>query len=149
VTTLDEVLVHQPPMRLLDRIVEVSENAIVAEAIVRADNPFFEAGHGLPAYIGLEMMAQAIAAIDGYKRHVDGEPAKIGFLLGCRRYAPSKAFLEEDARLRISAAMVFHDNAMFAFDCSIEQGGAELATANLKVYAPADPAAFLGGQPAA
>ena len=65
---IDEFIVHRPPMRLLDRIISISENDALAETVVRSDNPFFEPGRGLPAYVGLEMMAQAIAAIDGRKR---------------------------------------------------------------------------------
>ena len=98
---IDEFIVHQPPMRLLDRIVSISENDALAETIVRPDNPFFEPGRGLPAYVGLEMMAQAIAAIDGQKRSASGLPANIGFLLGCRRYVSKRASFAENEKLTV------------------------------------------------
>ena len=142
---IDEFVAHRPPMRLLDRIIAISENEAVAETVVRADNPFFEPGRGIPAYVGLEMMAQAIAAIDGMKRQNSGLPAKIGFLLGCRRYAVRRASFEENTRLTIAAKMVFGDGAMFAFDCRIDDERGEVATAGMKVYAPNDPQAFLAG----
>jgi predicted hotdog family 3-hydroxylacyl-ACP dehydratase len=142
---IDEFLVHRAPMRLLDRIIAVSESDAVAETIVRADNPFFEPGRGLPAYVGLEMMAQAIALIDGGKRRKNGLPANIGFLLGCRRYATKRATFAEDEKLTVTASVVFGDGAMFAFDCRLDDEQGEVATANLKVYAPADPQAFLSG----
>jgi hypothetical protein len=41
--------------------------------------------------------------------------------------------------------MVFGDGAMFAFDCRLDDDQGQVATANLKVYAPADPRAFLDG----
>ncbi len=148
VPAIDDLIAHRPPLRLLDRVIAVSEKTILAETIVRSDNVFFVPGEGLPAYVGLEMMAQAIAAIDGMKCHNRGEQPKIGFLLGCRRYVSRLAALQEGARLSISAEVVFQDNAMFAFDCRIDHDGEELVSANLKVYAPADPLAFLGGQPA-
>ncbi|HWY14484.1 MAG TPA: hypothetical protein VNX86_05000 [Rhizomicrobium sp.] len=141
--SIDELIVHRPPMRLLDRIVACSESEVVAEACVRADNLFFESGRGLPAYVGLEMMAQAIAVIDGKKRQNNGQPAKIGFLLGCRRYAPRTAIFAEGTLLTVSAKKVFDDGAMFAFDCRIDDEEGEVAIANLKVYAPADPSGFL------
>ena len=140
---VDELIVHRPPMRLLHRIVACSESEVVAEACVRADNLFFEPGRGLPAYVGLEMMAQAIAAIDGKKRQNSGQPAKIGFLLGCRNYASRDASFAEGTRLTVSAKMVFDDGAMLAFDCRIDDEQGEVVTANLKVYAPADPSGFL------
>ncbi|HEX4081052.1 MAG TPA: hypothetical protein VHX61_19485 [Rhizomicrobium sp.] len=140
---IDDLIVHRLPMRLLDRIISLSEGEVVADAVVRPDNPFFEPGRGLPAYVGLEMMAQAIAALDGEKRRNSSRPAKIGFLLGCRRYMSRVPIFAEGTRLTVRAKMVFEDNEMLAFDCGIEDSNGALATANLKVYAPADPLAFL------
>ena len=131
-------------MRLLDRMIEVSDSAAIAETVVSAVSPLFVPGRGMPAYTGLEMMAQAIAAIDGMKRKMDGLPPKIGFLLGCRRYSVRCADFEEGKRLKIVVKMVFSDGEMFAFECRIddEDGGA-LAKANMSVYAPANPLAYL------
>jgi predicted hotdog family 3-hydroxylacyl-ACP dehydratase len=140
---IDEFIVHRSPMRLLDRIVSVSENDAVAETVVRSDNPFFEPGRGLPGYVGLEMMAQAIALIDGHKRRSSGLPVNMGFLLGCRRYVSKRASFSENEKLTVVASKVFGDGAMFAFDCRLDDEQGEVATANLKVYAPADPQAFL------
>jgi predicted hotdog family 3-hydroxylacyl-ACP dehydratase len=142
--SLDELVSHRPPMRFLDRMISVSDSEAVAETLVRADNPLFVAGAGLPGYAGLEMMAQAIAAIDGMKRKAGGLPPKIGFLLGCRRYSVLCADFAEGMRLRIVAKMVFTNGEMFNFECRIEdETGKELALASMNVYAPADPAAFL------
>jgi predicted hotdog family 3-hydroxylacyl-ACP dehydratase len=141
---LDELISHRPPMRFLDRIVSVSDKQAVAETLVTADNPLFVRGRGLPAYAGLEMMAQAIATIDGMKRKLDGLPPKIGFLLGCRRYIVRCPIFDENMRLKIFADTVFDDGAMFAFECRIDdENGAALAHANMNVFAPADPGAFL------
>ncbi len=141
---LDELVAHRPPMRLLDRMIEVSDSAAIAETVVRADNPLFVPGFGLPAYTGLEMMAQAIAAIDGMKRKMHGLPPKIGFLLGCRRYSVRCVEFREGIRLTVAANMVFSDGEMFAFSCRIDgEDGGELAAANLSVFAPADPLAYL------
>jgi predicted hotdog family 3-hydroxylacyl-ACP dehydratase len=141
--SIDELVVHRPPMLLLDAILSLTDSEVVAEAHVRASNPFFEQGRGLPAYVGLEMMAQAIAALDGEKRRNSGRPAKIGFLLGCRRYVSEVSSFAEETRLMVRAKMVFEDSEMLSFDCSIENSNGALAMANLKVYGPADPLAFL------
>src|SRR5271166_2276358 len=104
---IEELIAHRPPMRLLDRIIAVSEKNVLAETVVRADNPFFESGRGLPAYVGLEMMAQAIAAIDGMKRRSGGLRPEIGFLLGCRRLVSRRESFGENEKLTIAAEMVF------------------------------------------
>ncbi len=141
---LDEFVAHRPPMRFLDRIIAVDEAEAVAETIIRPNNPLFVAGRGLPAYAGLEMMAQAIAAIDGMKRRQEGLPPKIGFLLGCRRYSVNCTHFGENMRLRITAKMIFSDGEMFAFECRIDDGdGGPLAQGNMNVYAPANPKALL------
>jgi len=84
--SLDELVAHRPPMRFIHRVLSISDGEAVVEATVGPDNPLWIPGRGLPAYAGVEMMAQAIAAIDGMKRKLEGLPPKIGFLLGCRGF---------------------------------------------------------------
>jgi len=82
------------------------------------------------------------------KRRNTGAPPKIGFLLGCRRYTVRPIYFADGVKLTASAKMVFTDGAMFSFECRIDdEDGAELAKANMNVYAPADPKAFLAGAP--
>src|SRR2546426_3960121 len=76
---------HSGPMVLLDRVVSVDEESLCAEVLIRADSMFCAAG-GVGAWVGLEYMAQAIAAYAGYGARLRGAPVKIGFLLGSRRY---------------------------------------------------------------
>lgn len=142
--SIDDFVVHRPPMRLLHRVISVTENDALAEMTVTPDNPFFEPGRGLPAYVGLEMMAQAIAIIDGAQRRNNGLPAKLGFLLGCRRYLSRCASFAPGLRLMIAATKVFGEGDMLAFDCRIDDDGGEVAVANIKVYAPTNPQSFLG-----
>lgn len=143
---VDDVLLHRPPMRFLDRIISITEDEAIAETDVSPANPLFIPGRGLPAYAGVEMMAQAIASIDGMKRHIGGLPPKIGFLLGCRKYSVRAAEFPEGMRLRIIVNKVFSDGEMFSFECRIDdEEGGEVARANMNVYAPHDPRKFLEG----
>ena len=141
---LDDLIAHRAPMRFLDRMIAIGTEEALAETVVTTGNPLFVPGRGLPAYTGLEMMAQAIASIDGFKRLQSGQAPKIGFLLGCRRYTVDRADFAEGTKLRIGAKMVFGDGEMFAFECRIDgEDGAEIAKANMSVYAPKDPEKFL------
>ena len=106
-------------MRLIDRVIAVSETHALAEAVIGPDHPFIVAEEGVPAYVGLEMMAQTIAAVDGLIRRNSGKPPKIGFLLGCRRYRADRSYFRLGESLRISADLVFTDGAMFSFECQI------------------------------
>lgn len=141
--SLDALIAHRLPMRLIDAALEVSPDGASAEVTVRADNPLFVPGRGVPAYVGLELMAQTIGLIDGLKCYLDGVPAKVGFLLGCRRYSVEMDYFPEGMRLVISVGMVFNGGEMFMFECQIAgEDGRVIATANLNVYAPRDPRKF-------
>ena len=37
---IDQLIVHRPPMRLLDGIVQISELKAVAAVLIKRDNPF-------------------------------------------------------------------------------------------------------------
>ncbi|MGA7710626.1 MAG: hypothetical protein WCA81_01895 [Rhizomicrobium sp.] len=141
---LDELIAHRPPMLLLDRVISVSDSEAVAELTVRRENPLFVVGRGVPAYVGLELMAQTIALIDGARCKRTGLPPRIGFLLGCRRYSANCAEFALGARLVCIVQMVFSGGDMYSFEGRIEDGeGHALATAILTVYAPRNPQAFL------
>ena len=60
---LEEVMHHRRPMLLLDRVAEFSPLVLRAEVTITSDSEFFSAPHGVPAWIGVEYMAQAIAAL--------------------------------------------------------------------------------------
>jgi predicted hotdog family 3-hydroxylacyl-ACP dehydratase len=141
---LDDLIAHRPPMRLLDRAIAISAEEAVAELTVRQDNPLVVAGRGMPAYVGLELMAQTIALIEGQRCYRDGVPPKIGFLLGCRRYDVSCSEFALGMRLVVSVKMVFCGGDMYSFEARIcDAEGQVLATATLNVYAPKNPEAFL------
>ena len=66
VTTLAvaELLPHDPPMVLIDKVLSYDENSLVAEVAIRPDSAFCGA-NGVPGWVGIEYMAQAIAAHAG------------------------------------------------------------------------------------
>ena len=90
VETLDirRFLPHSGVMVLLDRLLEVGPEELRAEVTIRPDSVFCD-GHDVPGWVGVEYMAQAIAAYAGYTAQLRGETVKIGFLLGTRRYEAS------------------------------------------------------------
>jgi predicted hotdog family 3-hydroxylacyl-ACP dehydratase len=127
---------HRRQMLLVDRLLEASETHAVGEVAISEASGFFRPGRGVPAYVGLEYMAQTVAAFDGARRIKSGEPPAIGFLLGTRRYASKVKYFLADTTLTIRADMVFSESGMAAFDCAIEAFGEEIVTASLNVYRP-------------
>src|SRR5574341_117665 len=83
------LLPHSGPMVLLDRVIAADEESLCAEVRIRQNSLFCNAG-GVGAWVGLEYMAQAIGAYAGYAAKLRGDPIRIGFLLGTRRYQCSQ-----------------------------------------------------------
>ena len=133
-------------MVLLDRVVEIGEDHIVAELKVRDDGLFSSPDHTVPAWVGLEYMAQAIAAFSGYRRKCRGEEIGLGFLVGTRHYLCSVGCFPCGILLRVRAEKIIEaSNEMSVFDCVIE-GDNIHAASKLNVLLPQDSKKFLAGK---
>lgn len=136
-------LPHDAPMALIDEIVSVSEGSL--EAVV-AIHPAcqFAAQDGVPVWVGVEYMAQGIAAFGAVLARSRGEPVKIGFLVSARRVSCAVDSFNFGDRLRVVVQEVhMPDDGLATFDCRIVQDGDELMTARINVYQPADPIKYL------
>lgn len=139
------ILPQTGQMRLLSRVLEGDATSIVVEADISPDNLFF-IGSGVGGWVGIEYMAQAVAAWAGWRAALRGEPPKVGFLLGSRQYQCSRDEFFTGETLRIEAQqLLWGENGLGQFDCRIEIGGEVVATAALTVFEPADSAAFIQG----
>lgn len=142
-----ETLVPQSGrMVLLDRVLEVGDDHIVAELNVRDDGLFSNAEQHVPAWVGLEYMAQAIAAYSGYHRKCRGEAIGLGFLLGTRYFECSVGSFPCGAKLTVRAEKIIEAaNDMSVFDCTIS--GQDInASSKLNVLLPQDSKKFLAGK---
>ena len=148
--TIEELLPHRATMLLLDRVVACHDASLVAEYAPRADAWYAESSDGaMPGWIGIELMAQAVAAHVAMKKRQEGLPPKMGALLGTRSYRmlrPTVASFAAGQPLRIAVAENFSDaSGLAAYDCRIEDGAGALAQALIKVYEPDDFGAFVQG----
>jgi predicted hotdog family 3-hydroxylacyl-ACP dehydratase len=139
---------HSGPMILLDRVVSIDEESVCAEVRIRKDCLFYHDG-GVGAWVGLEYIAQAIAAYAGYHAALRGEAVKIGFLLGTRRYECVRPTFALGSVVRVRAKRVLeNDDGLASFDCSIDDESGRLGGASVTVYQPADAEEFFHGSPA-
>lgn len=126
------------PMILIDKILACEDGRL--EALVTHETPslFTNAGGGVPVWVGVEYMAQAIAAYAGIKNRERGRPVSVGFLLGFRDY---KAVVMEFVRgqaVIVRITEVYSDEEGGAvFDCEIHGDGL-LASAQIKAIQPDD-----------
>ncbi len=137
------VLPHSGPAVLLDEILHFDAHGLLAVTTVRHSTAYSGADGSLPAWVGLELMAQGVAAFSG----CEAGQARLGLLLGARRYEVSCDSFPAGMRLEIEVIPSNRDEDGFGvFDCSIRCAGERLAEAALTVYQPTDPEAFLREQ---
>src|SRR5262245_37940259 len=133
------------PMVLLDRVISVDGDSLLAEVCIRSNSLFCDVD-GVGAWVGIEYMAQAIAAWAGYTGRLRGEPVKIGFLLGTRRYECSRPVFELGSVLRIHIECVFqNENGLGSFECFIDNEEERVATATVTVFQPPNVDDFASG----
>ena len=127
---------HAGPMVLLDRVVSADADYLLAEVRIRSDSLFCNAD-GVGVWVGIEYMAQAIAAWAGCIARSRGEPVKLGFLLGTRRYECSRPIFVIGSLLQVHVRRVFQDESgLGSFECYIDDEQGRVATATVTVFQP-------------
>jgi predicted hotdog family 3-hydroxylacyl-ACP dehydratase len=131
---IGELLPHGPAMTVIDRLVEYDAKRSVGTVTIARTSRFF-AGTGVPAWVGIEYMAQTIAAHAGYEARRRGEPPAIGYLLGTRAYRNELALFPLGTKLTITIEPLVVDAGFGAFQCSIATDRV-VATAVVNTYRP-------------
>ena len=141
----ERLVPHRGGMLWIDRVIHCDAEGVVAEATIRAEHLMAEdAAPGLPAWFGIEYMAQTIAAWAGARDWRAGREPGIGFLLGSRRYECDVPAFPVGSVLTVQvSAELIGDNGLGMFACRILQQDRVLATANVSVFEPPDAAAYL------
>lgn len=137
---ITDLLPHDPPMVLLDRVDTWDATGLTAAVTVTPATRFVDPNQGVPAHVGLEWMAQACAAFAGVTARSDGQPIRLGFLLGTRDFAAGRSWFQLGETLVVSVRQVLHEGGMAVFDCRIDAGETKCASARLTVFQPDDAA---------
>lgn len=141
--SIEELVPHKGPMCLLDRVIDAGDEHLVAEVTVRSGG-LFDDGQGVGAWVGIEYMAQAVAAWAGWRAQVRGGLPKIGLLLGTRNYTSAVPRFTSGMCLTVAIRREFlADNGLGQFNCTISSGDQELVKVALNVFEPDDPTEFL------
>ncbi|UTA48729.1 hypothetical protein L1F30_04095 [Simiduia sp. 21SJ11W-1] len=139
---LPDLVPHAKPMSLLDEVVRIGEGELLAKVTLNPDS-VFAGPEGVPAHVGIEYMAQSIAAFAGHAALARGERVQLGFLVGTRRYQSNVAHFAPGETLWVHVQeLVQGDNGLSVFECQIRSHTAKLE-ANLNVFQPEDAAQFL------
>jgi predicted hotdog family 3-hydroxylacyl-ACP dehydratase len=140
---IESLIPHRGAMRLIDRIVEVDDEHVLVEVDVPFDGLFVRDGR-VPAWVGIEYMAQAVAAWAGMRARGEGGAPRPGLLLGSRRYEVHCDGFPSGSRLRVRASCeLIAGNGLGQFDCSVEMEGRQVAACRMSVIDPPDGAESL------
>ena len=141
--SVSDLVPHRGAMSLLDSIDEYGTDWLRASVVTRRSSLFAQA-EGIPAWLGMEYMAQAAAAFGGIEQVQRGERPSIGLLIGSRYYRAVQTFIPFDTRLEVLATIAMRDAEDFAaYDCTLSASGAAIAKCTLKAYRPRELAPLL------
>jgi len=140
--TLTDLLPHAGNMILLDELLSCDDDAVHTRVTVRPC--LFSDGNGeLPGWIGLELMAQSVAAWAGVRAKRAGQPVELGFLIGTRKYECNVPVFPNGRALHIHARASLEDaSGLGVFECELTGDGIH-ASARLNVYRPPQVADYL------
>lgn len=140
---ISELLPHAGDMILLDGVERFDDDSVETVLQVRADGLLSAADGSLPAWVGVEIMAQSVAAFAGCHARQAGQPVELGFLLGTRSYQCNVEAFPAGADLRVRAHRSLQDdNGMGVFECHLDGPGIH-AEARLNVFRPPEVASYL------
>lgn len=146
---ISKLLPHGDNLVALDRICAYGDSWLIAEVDLSTPGPLADAYGRLPAWMGLELMSQAVAAFAGTLRVKEGLPVQMGFLLGTRSYTCGCAFFPTSGKALIKIEQKMAELSQVSlFDCVIVLAEAEqtpLAHAVLKVIQPDEPERLFQG----
>jgi predicted hotdog family 3-hydroxylacyl-ACP dehydratase len=141
---VEELVPHRGRMCLLDTIVDYGEDWLRA-TVTPGPGARFATSDGVPAWVGIEYMAQAASAFGGIEQVQRGEQPSVGLLIGARYYRCMQDHFDFGVPLDVRVKIAMRDAEDFAaYDCHVELGGRRVAECTLKAYRPRDLAIVLG-----
>lgn len=141
---ISELVPHSGAMSLVDEVLDADGLTLRCALTVRGDGLFNdpELGGAVPGWVGIEYMAQAVAAHIGVSRRLAGAAPRMGFLLGTRQYECSAPSFAPGARLELAVTqLMVSDLGLGTYDCRLTGEGVR-ASANIIGFMPDNDAAF-------
>ncbi|UST59337.1 hotdog family protein [Pseudomonas moraviensis] len=140
---LAELLPHAGDMILIDAIERFDDEQIFTRLTVKPDGLFNLSDGSLPAWVGVELMAQSVAAFAGCHARQKGNPVELGFLLGTRKFECNVEAFAPGSELTVHGIRSLEDdNGMGVFECHIHGDGIH-ASARLNVFRPPEANQYL------
>ncbi|QGX40316.1 hotdog family protein [Permianibacter aggregans] len=143
---IEDLIPHRGEMILIDALIDYTDNSVDVACTPKAGGLFIDEQQQMPGWVGIELMAQAIASFAGVSARLRGEEPKVGFLLGTRAYTAHVDHFPVGQSFTIRATQLYLDEGgLGSFDCRIFIGEQILAEAAVNVFEPKDFYGYLKG----
>lgn len=137
---LETIMPHKRNMVLISRVIAYDSKVgtLTAEVDINAQSMFFNhKTQQVPVWVGIEYMAQSIAALSGiYKKESSKILSSIGFIIGARNYKCFVNGFKINKTITIKVTQLFLDVELGSFSCEILALDKILATTELNVFQP-------------
>ncbi|WP_019028203.1 hypothetical protein [Colwellia piezophila] len=145
---ISALISHREPMILIGGLDEFNQESATCWLDINENSAFYQAENsGVPAYIGIEYMAQSIAAFAGAKALEQGEPVQIGFLLGTRKYIQKQNYFDKGCHLKVKIVELHKETSgLGVYSCEISNHQGVISSAQVNVFLPPDPDAYVAGK---
>ena len=131
-----ELIPHARRMLLLERVIEHGPEHTVCSANPAGHELFRDAAGRVPAWVGLEYLAQCMAVYGSLVARAEGRPPRLGPFIGGRRLELRVDHFQPDQVLRVTVRHLRGERGLVAFDGRIQADadGAPLVEGRLHVY---------------
>ena len=120
------VVPHEPPMLMLDALVDYGAGYAVAERSV-PDDRFARDGR-VDAVVTFECMAQTVAACLGCEALAEGGRVRVGMVVACRSMTIERPVLTVGETLRFEARRVRGTESTSHFECDTHDADGALVS---------------------
>lgn len=143
---VNDYLPHQPPMRLIEFIASSSDLRVTTLTRITTESTFYSAdAGGVPAWVGLEYLAQTAAVWVGLDDVRHGRRVDPAFLISARQYTANEPVFAagQDLLAEVKVEMIEQD--IVAFSGQITGANDRvMANAFFTAYRPEDVWSYLG-----
>lgn len=141
-STIEDLIPHRLAMRLAGEVVKVDDQSIEVAAVVQDSWPTAHDGQARTLVL-IELVAQAAAALQGWRERQKDQPATGGLLVGIQEAKLHTATIPVGTHLLCFARISHGAPNYLAFDGRVtDAGGALLLSGSIQAYRPDGP-----GQP--
>ncbi len=129
----EKLVPHKAPMLLIDRLLEMKERSSVSEMTVKADSIFVNGTGTLDDASYPEIISQAIAAQEGFRKLGSRETQPEGFLLGIKKLEVlGKARIGDTLRISVVKTAKYGDFGIV--NGEVRRNGDVIARGEVKVF---------------